>query len=186
MSIDRKRPPASAPELVSRIALQGPVGTSLEEALEDLVGDCLKEHVENDKVPLWIDEVGAQRVFEAYGNAVASSSNDWDAAPSALLRGNMDHYNRIGGQWRIMAQDCQLLQRTTNLQQPSTTTTTTTKTDQSRNKRRRQRSPASKRSLWDKMLASDSAGETSPSTESAQAKVVALDGVLQVLAYDDL
>lgn len=89
--------------LVSSVALQGAVGECLEAALQEVFGTEGTE-----------DSVAVHHVLESFGNAVAVS--DWKTAPRALLQGRLDHYNRIGGQWRILTEDVELKTRPSKVQ----------------------------------------------------------------------
>ena len=57
------------------------------------------------------------RIMQAFGEAVVDTN--WDAkkydgkpkAPAALLRGRLQHYNRVGQNWRIVVEDATLTPR---------------------------------------------------------------------------
>jgi hypothetical protein len=81
------------------------------------------------------------------------------APPKALMRGRVDHFNRVSGKWRIVATNVEIRPRV-NL-------------DTTHKKRKRDRS-----SLWD---TSGNAIMEDPSENSIQLK-----GTVQILAYDDV
>eukprot|EP00978_Attheya_sp_CCMP212_P041698 scaffold242451_cov42-Attheya_sp.AAC.1 len=85
------------------------------------------------------------------------------APPKALLRGRVDHFNRVGGKWRIVATNVEIRPRV-NL---NTTTT---------NKRTKKRDRSS---LWD---TSGNAIMEYPSENNS----IQLKGTVQILAYDDV
>jgi|Transcript_22339 hypothetical protein len=84
------------------------------------------------------------------------------APPKALLRGRVDHFNRVGGKWRIVATNVEIRQRV-NL-------------DTSTNKRTKKRDRSS---LWD---TSGNAIVEDPSEYNS----IQLKGTVQILAYDDV
>ena len=96
-----RRPAGAAPDLVSQFVSQGPAGQALDEALQDLQDD--------PETSTLLDALAGQRISEAYGAAVVDSN--WSDAPSALVRGRADHFNRFNGQWRIAVDETELRRR---------------------------------------------------------------------------
>lgn len=94
-------------------------------------------HKPNDKATsinrISMDESFAKSILQSYADSVASTSYDHrtkysasstnrgasgthhaassKTAPAALLTGEIQHYNRIGGQWRIVVKNATLLPR---------------------------------------------------------------------------
>lgn len=78
-----------------------------------------------------IDESMSKSILESYSNAVATTKYDQgkkvhpgsstpsttttaaetESAPAAMLQGEIDHYNRVGGQWRIVVKNAVLKPR---------------------------------------------------------------------------
>lgn len=74
-----------------------------------------------------IDESMSKSILESYSNAVATTKYDQGkkvhpgsstpataettSAPAAMLQGEIDHYNRVGGQWRIVVKNAVLKPR---------------------------------------------------------------------------
>lgn len=71
-----------------------------------------------------IDETMAKSILQSYTQSVAGTSYDNRkkgssakatttviTAPAALLKGEIQHYNRIGGQWRIIVKNATLMPR---------------------------------------------------------------------------
>jgi hypothetical protein len=109
----RRNPPPvhPDPELTSQIASKGAIGQALEQALEDLQAELLAPPIaaslasgeEHSKLPdgAIITPTAIHCIQEAFGRSVATTSH-WEAAPAALMKGRLDHYNRFQGQWRIV------------------------------------------------------------------------------------
>jgi hypothetical protein len=114
-------------ELVAKIALQGPAGQALEHTLDDIVQESLVSNLEQEEEEgktrdtdeekkteqesntVMIDPEMADNILHSFGRAVAETK--WEIAPAALLRGRVDHYNRVGGQWRIVVEEAEVRPR---------------------------------------------------------------------------
>jgi hypothetical protein len=81
-----------------------------------------------------MDKSISKSIMEAYGNAVAATNffeppskklispatnsndnNDAITAPAAMLRGEIDYYNRIGDRWRIVLKNAEIKPRKTKI-----------------------------------------------------------------------
>uniref|UniRef100_A0A7S1Y2K2 Uncharacterized protein n=1 Tax=Grammatophora oceanica TaxID=210454 RepID=A0A7S1Y2K2_9STRA len=128
----RQRLPQADPEIVSGVALQSPLARALSDALDSLVKEDTKS---NDGIPGAEDAVSEEDIVDgervggrekpdcvtnfqtgmsdsiltAYSNAVVRT--DFSKAPAAILRGRMDHYNRVDHRWRIAVEDAELRRR---------------------------------------------------------------------------
>jgi hypothetical protein len=120
--------PCSNIDLVAKIACSGPLGNALQLALRNLTTlreeQAAEENSTHDDtttngkdIPkqdeVKIDEDFAECVVKSFGQAVASTR--WKneeypqfLAPPALLRGRLEHYNRVGGNWRITVRDAEI------------------------------------------------------------------------------
>lgn len=170
-----KRPPPADSNLVASFAQAGPIGQCLKNALDDLVSDNFVQQVEQEaqqqssdtteenneitaqqeQVPTFDSDM-AEKVMRSFGRAVAQS--DWNDCPAALVRGRVDHYNKMDQKWRIVVQDAELCPRE---EAPIQT---------SDGKPRKKQ----KLSLWEES-----------ESNSQQQESISLDGSLQILAYND-
>ncbi|KAL9188729.1 hypothetical protein ACHAXT_007107 [Thalassiosira profunda] len=130
---------------------------------------------------LRVDESTSTSILEAYGKAVAETkfdrqreksatpSNDAAIAPAALLQGEIDHFNRVGGQWRIVVKNAVLKGRST------------TKVVM----RKKRRTVLD----WGDACDKDKKRSASSSLDSNGAGIAAdvhrFPGTMQILAYDD-
>lgn len=162
-----QRPPPADAALVAQLAKTGPIGRCLNEALNDLVSECFVEQVEqevqesnheeqDDTVKVPFDSNMAERVMNSFGRAVAES--EWKDCPAALLRGRVDHYNKLEQKWRIVVEDAEIRPRV------------------ALEARKKQ-----KRSLWEHAAASESSRGDGDERQQA----IPLSGSLQILAYND-
>lgn len=109
--------PSEHQMLSSRIALRGAIGLALEKALEDVQNESVHNqqddggsnsapNLESAAEPLRIEPhpvitpTTLHYIQSCYGTIVANT--DWRVAPSAVIKGRLDHYNRFQGQWRIV------------------------------------------------------------------------------------
>lgn len=125
------------PAISSKIAAIGPIGKCLEEALNELLSEQDHDDSVHDEdgdssshKSNKLDESLAKTIIKSYADAVATTSYDHrtkntgyhctknqssDAkhttAPAALLKGEIEYYNRIGGQWRIIVKNAVLMPR---------------------------------------------------------------------------
>jgi len=115
-----KIPPPADAALVAQFAKAGPIGQCLSEALNDLVSESFAQEVEqeaqesnneDDEVKVPFDSTMATSVMNSFGRAVAES--DWKGCPAALLRGRVDHYNKMDQKWRIVVEDAEIRPRMT-------------------------------------------------------------------------
>ena len=111
-----QHPEESAPDrrTIASVARQGTVlGQCLGEALASLQQqDEESSSAKRRKVQL--DASTANRILQTFGEAVADTSMEEDSknpAPAALLSGRLDHYNRVGHNWRIVLDDMKLQPR---------------------------------------------------------------------------
>jgi hypothetical protein len=165
-----KPPPVAERRVAASAGRQGLViGHCLQEALQSLI-------VESSAVPnynsgeeeedspankrqkkIQMDQDVSDRIMQTFGEAVAdtpwqsSSQEGSNSAPAALLNGRLDHYNRVGQNWRIVVDDIKIKRRVP--------------LDRNRRKRDRQ-------SLWQ--------------VDSQKQTEVAVEGKIQILAYDDV
>ncbi len=64
-----------------------------------------------------IDSGAVDRVMQTFGEAVAdtqlesTTTKSATSAPRAVLRGRLDHYNRVGQNWRILIDNVKLKER---------------------------------------------------------------------------
>lgn len=96
-----------------------------------------------------IDDKMTNEILAAFGNAV--SATDWHGVagkdirhstpPAALLRGNMQHYQRLGAKWRIVARDVEIRPRVALDEERG-------EGEHSHRKRKR----TDRQSLWDKSI----------------------------------
>lgn len=157
-----KRPTPADPKLVAcSIAKGGPIGQCLNEALNDLVSESLVEEMEQEggdssgeTASPSFDKSMAETVLNSFGRAVAES--EWKDSPAALLRGRVDHYNKMEQKWRIVVDDAEIRPRVP-----------LNKGDA----RKKQ-----KLSLWETSERQD---------KNDQDTSVSLSGSLQILAYND-
>eukprot|EP00957_Ditylum_brightwellii_P209343 15361277-Ditylum_brightwellii.AAC.1 len=111
----------------------------------------------------------------------SSSSSKKSSPPAALLRGKIHHYNRMGGQWRIVVTDTKLRPRLVHLNENDSIEKKKKKHDTKRRK---------KISLWDQCeevcnstrKAVGGGGEMNDDDDFT----IKLNGKLQILAYDDV
>ncbi len=98
---------------------------SCDSSLEDLS----KTHHHDADINVDVDNIRMDKsisksIMEAYGKAVATTNFDpesannnkiipSDAAPAAMLTGEIDHYNRIGDRWRIVLKNASIKPRKT-------------------------------------------------------------------------
>jgi hypothetical protein len=69
---------------------------------------------DEDKDKFRLDPDASERILSALGESMAkfhSGSSTIKQAPSALLRGRVDHFNRRNTKWRIVVRDCQFRKR---------------------------------------------------------------------------
>jgi hypothetical protein len=99
-------------------------------AAEQNEGASCKYASRNNANLIRIDESMSKSILESYSNAVATTKYDQGkkvhpgsstpsttttaettSAPAAMLQGEIDHYNRVGGQWRIVVKNAVLKPR---------------------------------------------------------------------------
>lgn len=101
--------------------------------MQNAEGNGGKETSTSEVNSVRLDEATAKSIIEAYGSAVAETKFDdeggsarfddattpgrhhaaesADPAPAALLLGEVDHFNRVGGQWRVAVKNAVLTSR---------------------------------------------------------------------------
>jgi hypothetical protein len=131
-------PTPPPPALSSKIAAIGPIGKSLEEALHELCQQDLDATDDSSSSKSdGMDESLAKSIMKSYTDITASipydcrtkntgsrrrqslsreesNTNDTvkrSTAPAAILKGEIQYYNRIGGQWRIIVKNAVLMPR---------------------------------------------------------------------------
>ena len=112
----KKRPAPADPDEVASLARKSLLGQSLQDALNEMIQeDAATSHNEDEppqkKKRLLLQQHMAKNVLEEFGQTVAHTN--WEAAPAALVRGRLDHYNRMNGKWRIVVRDAQWKRRET-------------------------------------------------------------------------
>jgi hypothetical protein len=111
-----QHPEESSPDrqTVASVARQGTVlGQCLGEALASLQRQD-EESPSAKRHKVQRDASAVNRIFQTFGDAVADTSTEQDSktpAPAALLSGRLDHYNRVGHNWRIVLDDVKLQPR---------------------------------------------------------------------------
>jgi hypothetical protein len=72
------------------------------------------EPLDNEKA-LVMDQVTADSIMQAFGDSLAESQQrrhrGETAAPAALLKGRLRHYNRHGDKWLIVVDDAEIRER---------------------------------------------------------------------------
>ena len=142
------------------------LGQALQEALQSTsLASLLSPATNEDSDPAVAPEV-VESIQNAFGQAFAetmlenTTMNDEDTAPPrVLMRGRLDHYNRVASNWRMVADHVQLVER-----QPLP----------------KKRKRTDQVSLW------DVASSHNQTTIQAQTVETTLPGSLTILAYNDV
>jgi hypothetical protein len=112
-----QHPEESSPDrqTVASVARQGTVlGQCLGEALASLQQQDEESSPSAKRRKVQLDTSAVNRILQTFGEAVADTSTGEDSknpAPAALLSGRLDHYNRVGQNWRIVLDDIKLQSR---------------------------------------------------------------------------
>jgi hypothetical protein len=111
-----RNPEETSPDrqTIASVARQGTVlGQCLGEALASLQPQD-EESPSAKPRKAQLDASAVNRILQTFGEAVADTSTEEDSkkpAPAALLSGRLDHYNRVGQNWRIVLDDMKLQPR---------------------------------------------------------------------------
>lgn len=107
------------------------------------------------------------RTVDAASSGSGSPDRPQLKGPSVLLRGRLDHYNKLSSKWRILVRDAEIVERK----------------EIDSNRRSRE-----KPSLWKVMSEDGEEQETTeaPTSNLGRSKVWKLPGPLEILAYNDL
>lgn len=105
-------------EIVASISCQAvSIGQCLENALRGLDssdGDQDKMQHPKKRQKIIMDSEVGDRIMKSFGEAIADTqlqsnlSKSTPSAPRALLTGRLDHYNRVGHNWRILIDNVKL------------------------------------------------------------------------------
>jgi hypothetical protein len=107
--------------LVASISCQGvAIGQCLNDALRSLEsseGGRHERQPPSKRQKISIDSEAVDRIMQTFGEAVADTqlesncTKSTPSAPRALLKGRLDHYNRVGKNWRILIDHVKLKER---------------------------------------------------------------------------
>lgn len=116
--------PVSSENVLAGVAEQSPVGKSLQEALERLIGQDSKKSSSissNYSPALSFRRKAAKRIMFTFGRSVARTWTDpktrtgsYQGAmnpPDGLIRAKVHYYNRLGSKWRIVLKNVELFPR---------------------------------------------------------------------------
>ena len=89
------------------------MGRCLQDALKSLQPSPKRENGTKNPAPskmVEVDSVFIERVMKRFGEAAAETQigDPSRKPPKALLRGRLDHYNRIGQNWRISVNNARI------------------------------------------------------------------------------
>lgn len=123
-------PPLPDPEkVIHDVSCQGSIGLALQQALyeesESEEEDQGEEEEETPSDKIQLDQPAIKQVLQSFGKAITQSQHDQQEmelnkeakatgnlpAPAALLRGRVDHFNRLGGKWRLVVHDAKIIGR---------------------------------------------------------------------------
>ena len=111
------------------LSCQGSIGLALQQALADeeteLGHDDDDTNIDSSDKRIKLDQPAISQILLSFGMAVTQTQREQRdmqmggevvsksnvAAPVAILRGRVDHFNRCGGKWRIMVHDAQIIER---------------------------------------------------------------------------
>jgi hypothetical protein len=163
----------SSENVIAGVAEQSPLGKSLQEALECLTSQDSKKSSSmsrNNTPAQSFQRKAAKQIMSTFGRSVARSWMDpktrkstYQGAinpPDGLIRAKVHYYNRLGGKWRIVLKNVEILPRVP--------------LDPSRKK-------PSEQSLWEKSRTSSSERPIQLTDNNNDN-----NGLLQVLAFDDI
>ena len=112
--------------VIHDLSCQGSIGLALQQALaaeETELGD--DDDTDSSDKLITLDEPAISQILESFGMAVSHTQREQRdlqmggelastsslAAPVAILRGRVDHFNRCGTKWRIVVHDAQIIER---------------------------------------------------------------------------
>jgi hypothetical protein len=111
-------------QIAASISRQGVgIGQCLFDALKNLEPSGVATVDDDEVLPaakkrkIRIDSGAVDRIMQTFGEAVAdtqlesTTTKSVTSAPRALLRGRLDHYNRVGQNWRILIDKVKLKER---------------------------------------------------------------------------
>lgn len=125
-------PLPDAEKVVQDVSCYGSIGHALQQALfndsDELEGHNNTSDKESESISsykLGLEQPALQQILTAFGNAIAKTHQEqheveWNprqrydgitAAPAALMRGRVDHFNRRGSKWRLVVHDAELVER---------------------------------------------------------------------------
>jgi hypothetical protein len=120
---DNGSEPVADQKLVASISIQAvAIGRCLHEALEN-AGHSFSEGQRDERQSarkrqkINFDSGAADRIMQTFGEAIAKTQLKPDhtsaaaTAPRALLRARLDHYNRVGQNWRLLIDNVKLKER---------------------------------------------------------------------------
>lgn len=116
--------------VINDISCHGSIGLALHQALRDEsdqeeIDEDSNEGEDSSKRRITLDQPMINQILQSFGTAVKNTQHDQRemqmnrkaksttsvAAPAAVLRGHVDHFNRRGGKWRFMVHDAQIVDR---------------------------------------------------------------------------
>jgi hypothetical protein len=102
-------PPPPAEKVSRDCSCFGMLGMALQDALQELQTESCEDC---PAAALNVTPGVLDRIMQSLGEEVAiTQQNPPVDAPAALLRGRLEHYNRLNKKWRLVVKDAELRQR---------------------------------------------------------------------------